>query len=38
MMREAIEVAGLISLRSLVAALEFWKDILLNKMRGKSDE
>jgi len=38
MMREAIEVAGLISLRHLVAALEFWKDILLNKMGGKSDE
>ncbi len=38
MMKEAIEMAELISLRRLVAALEFWKDILLNKMGGKSDE
>ena len=38
MMKEAIAMAGLISLRRLVAALEFWKDILLNKMGGKSDE
>ena len=38
MMKEALAMAGLVCSRRSVAAIEFLKHILLNKMRGKSDE
>ena len=38
MMKEALAMAGPVCSWSSVVAIEFWKHILLNKIRGKSDE